>query len=268
MGDIVLSAAERNDTMAETIPGGAAVRLDARLKAVFDRVRPGAFLADIGTDHAYLPIALCQAGRIRGAVACDIRRGPLERARAHVAACALTDQIVCRLGDGLAPAEDSGFTDAAICGMGGEVIAGILSRSAAIHTPGVRLILQPMTHAAEVRRWLMENGFSLFDEGLARADGRLYQIFCAERGKTVPPYSPAELEIGRQKAENPLLPDLLEARIRSLTGAKAGRAAGGKSDPAADALLAQFIQMRDALPSPGKAESPQIISQEQTGENR
>lgn len=230
---------------------GNTIRLDPRLKAVYDRVRPGALFADIGTDHAYLPIALMQAGKIRGALACDIRQGPLCRAEANIAACGFEKAIVCRLGDGLAPAEESGFTDAAVCGMGGEVIAGILSRSAAIRAPGVRLILQPMTHAADLRRWLTENGFYLFDEGLASADGKIYQIFCAEAGEQKPPYTPAELETGRHPDGEPLLAELLAVKIRTLTAAKAGRAAGGKADPAADALLAELTGRQKEPPGSG-----------------
>ncbi len=160
--------------------------LDARLLCAASFVRADAVLADVGTDHAYLPIALLADGRIRYAYAADIARGPLASAREHLAACAaelpgLEDRIRLVLTDGLcgldhyAPA----VTDITVCGMGGELIARILADAPFVRDGGIRLILQPMTMQAYLRVWLGENGFAVEAERLCRtANGKLYTVLC------------------------------------------------------------------------------------------
>jgi len=153
--------------------------LSPRLTAAASLVRQGSFVADVGTDHAYLPIALCLAGQVRGAIATDVNRGPLEQARGHIYSCGLEDKISLRLCDGLCGVETYEPDDVLICGMGGDLIRRILSDAPWIQKEGLRLILQPMTHAEHLRQYLCENGFDIVEERLAEED-RVYQIIAAE----------------------------------------------------------------------------------------
>lgn len=156
------------------------ITLDKRLSAVAALVRPGSRLADIGTDHAYLPVHLVQAGVCPSAIASDIGVGPLEAARRTVTENGLTSKISLRLGDGLATVTADEVEDIAIAGMGGETIAAILEAAPWVKDARLRLILQPMTRAEDLRRWLLTNGLSVIEEHLI-IDGRhLYPVLAAE----------------------------------------------------------------------------------------
>lgn len=156
------------------------ITLDKRLSAVAALVRQGSRLADIGTDHAYLPVHLVQAGVCPSAIASDIGAGPLDAARRTVTENGLTSEIALRLGDGLATVSAGEVEDIAVAGMGGETIAAILEAAPWVKNEGIRLILQPMTRAEDVRRWLLHNGFSVLEEHLI-IDGRhLYPVMAAE----------------------------------------------------------------------------------------
>ena len=156
------------------------ITLDKRLSAVAALVRQGSRLADIGTDHAYLPVHLVQAGVCPSAIASDIGAGPLDAARRTVTENGLTSEIALRLGNGLATVSAGEVEDIAVAGMGGETIAAILEAAPWVKNEGIRLILQPMTRAEDVRRWLLHNGFSVLEEHLI-IDGRhLYPVMAAE----------------------------------------------------------------------------------------
>lgn len=156
------------------------ITLDKRLSAVAALVRQGSRLADIGTDHAYLPVYLVQSGVCPSAIASDIGAGPLDAAYRTVTENGLTSEIALRLGDGLATVTAGEVEDIAIAGMGGETIAAILEAAPWVQNEGIRLILQPMTRAEDLRRWLLTHGFSVLEEHLI-IDGRhLYPVMAAE----------------------------------------------------------------------------------------
>jgi len=144
-------------------------------------VPPGARIADIGTDHALLPIALIRSGRVDHAVATEVRTGPFLVAKSAVEGCGLADRIAVRLGDGLAPLRAGEVDTAIIAGMGGNTIVEILGKSLLVSQLD-RLILQPMTKAATVRRWLTDKGWELEQEELVREEGRIYEIISAVPG--------------------------------------------------------------------------------------
>lgn len=169
--------------------------LDNRLKAVASFVPRGARVADIGTDHAYLAIYIQRELGAKSVIATDKNEGPLSAARHAVAEAGLIDVISLRLGDGLAPIEAGEIDTACIAGMGGELIASILEAAPDVLAKVNRLVLQPMSDAPRLRRWLYENGWYIADETLALADGRLYEIIAAEHGDEPIP-SGAALEIG------------------------------------------------------------------------
>ena len=167
-----------------------APRLDGRLAACAKWVREGSVLADIGTDHAYLPAALAAQGKIRSAVASDIGSGPCRNARQTVEAAGLGDMITVVQADGLSGIEKYRPDDIVIAGMGGETIIDILSAAEWL-TPGMRLILQPMTRQAELWRYLAGSGYTLTASDLASANaprssgknnGKIYEIIVCSPG--------------------------------------------------------------------------------------
>ena len=155
------------------------MNLDKRLGTAAALVRHGARVADIGTDHAYLPVYLVQTGVCPSAIASDIGKGPLEAARHTVTAAGLTDTISLRLGDGLAGIAPDEVDDIVIAGMGGETIAAILQAAPWVKNPTLRLILQPMTRAEDLRRFLLTNGFSVLQERLIQDSRHLYPVLAA-----------------------------------------------------------------------------------------
>jgi len=201
-------------------------QLGNRLGAIFDWVKGGT-VADIGTDHALLPVALVQSGKCTGGYACDIKKGPLESAGRTIAAADLSDKIERVLCDGI-PAVCDDCDTIVIAGMGGLMIADIISRSdISLHT---QLLLQPMTKAAQLRRYLVENGFTIERETYVREGKMIYVILDVRRGQSVP-YSEGDIEVGmftdsavgREYVQRRL--DLL--RMRRENEAQAGRDTSG-----------------------------------------
>lgn len=152
--------------------------LDIRLQTVADYVRRGSRLADIGTDHALLPTFLVEEGRCPSAIASDIRKGPAEAARRTVRESKLEKQIEVRLGDGLSTVRQDEVEDIVIAGMGGETIADILKQAPWVQHPRYRLILQPMTRAERLRRYLFETGFSIEQETVVSDEHHCYTVLC------------------------------------------------------------------------------------------
>ena len=120
----------------------------------------GAHVADIGTDHAYLPIYLVKEGIAQKALAADINQGPIDSARANIAAHGLSERIETLKTDGLHGVESFAPDHILIFGMGGELIVKILSEAPWIQKKGITLILQPMSRAQILRAYLLESGFS------------------------------------------------------------------------------------------------------------
>ena len=151
--------------------------LRPRLAAIADMVRSGCdLLLDIGTDHALLPTYLVLHGIVRSAVASDIAQGPLQRAEGTVRQWGVESSVQLHLGDGLSGLCAEGVTDIVIAGMGGEAIIDILNAAPFTKDPDIRLILQPMTRADVLRKWLGENGYNILDERLCPEEEKLYQI--------------------------------------------------------------------------------------------
>ena len=172
------------------------IELSPRLRMVAELVPHGAQLADVGTDHAYLPAALLLEGTIASAIAADLRQGPLSRAKATVQAYGLTGRIGFRLCDGLKGIRPEEANTVVIAGMGGETISDILSAAPWTREPGKTLILQPMSSMPDLRRWLLENGYQILEERLAREGDTLYTALLVSGGQMVP-MTPAELWAGR-----------------------------------------------------------------------
>ena len=214
--------------------------LDPRLAAAASFVRPGTVLADIGTDHAYLPVSLLLGGRIRFAVVSDINEGPLERARANAAKYGVSGKMRFVLTDGLAGLEPErdGVGDIAVCGMGGELIARIVGASDYTKKNGVRLILQPMSSPEELRSFLGGSGYAILDERLCRAAGKIYACLSVEYDGVQREYAPAELLLGRANIEKrePLFREFAETWLGRLDTQIAGRRKGGRGTEREEAL--------------------------------
>lgn len=156
------------------------IKIDGRLLTAEEFVRAGARFADVGTDHAYLPIYLLKKGLIERAVASDVNRGPLLRADENIKKYGCEDKISTLLCDGLSGLSEFDPTDIAIFGMGGELIVRIIDEAPWVRQEGKRLILQPMTHPEKVREYLAERGFFTVGETLSLDRGKIYQTICAQ----------------------------------------------------------------------------------------
>lgn len=170
--------------------------LGARLVSVAELVRQGAVFADVGTDHAHLPIFLLSEKIIDKAFCTDINRGPLDSAKRNAERFGLLSQMEFILCDGAHALLGKGITDYAICGMGGELIAGIIDRAPHLKEEMPTLILQPMTKQAHLRQYLFEKGFSILTESYSSEGSRHYVTMVARYTGIVRKISPLECEIG------------------------------------------------------------------------
>lgn len=242
------------------------IKLTPRLMTAVPYVRSGHLVADIGTDHAYLPIYLCEQKRISPvmtpsgealcAVAADINKGPVERADQHIAAAGLTRHIRTVQTDGLRGLDAYNPDDIIVFGMGGELIASILEASPWAHSAGKRLILQPMTHAEKLREYLLSAGYAIVGETLSREGDRIYQTVCAEpapEGYIPPPLSPAELAVGQKQfrvtspEQKALYAALIDKTLRTETNARDARRRAGQRTPEQDLLLASLTALRNDI---------------------
>jgi tRNA (adenine22-N1)-methyltransferase len=215
---------------------------DLRLAAAASFGRKGKMVADIGTDHASLPIFLVGNGIADSALACDINIGPLNAAKKNIEAAGLADKINTKLTDGLNGIEDFNPEDIYILGMGGELIWRIINDSDLPRNIGVRLVLQPMTHAHDLRRGLYDNGFNIVEEALVRDRDRVYQIIVAEYDGVVRSASESELWLGKHNIERggEELAELASLYASGLEKKIKGYASAGKTDTEASSLYEAF----------------------------
>ena len=158
------------------------MQLSERLNTIIDMADPCKTAADIGTDHGFVPITLVKTGKAARALACDVRKGPLERAVEHVKEAGLTEKIECRLGDGLQCLAPGDAELIIIAGMGGTLIASILEAGADVLKTAEELILSPHTDAPEVRKMLIKLGFSVTEERMLFEEGKYYTVIKAKKG--------------------------------------------------------------------------------------
>lgn len=175
--------------------------LSKRLSVVGQEVPQGARLADIGSDHAYLPVALMLAGKIDFAVAGEVVKGPFESAKAQVAKSGLSEKIMVRLADGMAAVKEADAIDTVtIAGMGGTLIARILAGGkVGGQLKGTeRLVLQPNVGEPQVRLWLLDNDYEIITEHILEENDKRYEIIVAEprKGDKQLSYTQEELFFG------------------------------------------------------------------------
>jgi tRNA (adenine22-N1)-methyltransferase len=164
-------------------------KLSKRLSSVAFFIPEGAKLADIGSDHAYLPCHVVKAGKVPYAIAGEVVEGPYLSAKKQVETEGLTGRIDVRKGNGLeviAPDEVDCIT---IAGMGGALITSILEEGKEKLDGVKRLVLQPNISAISIRLWLLENGWTLENESILEEDGKIYEILVAEKGDSKATYT-------------------------------------------------------------------------------
>ena len=185
--------------------------LTPRLRAIAGSVPQGAIVADVGTDHAYIPVYLCQTGKIKAALAMDVHLGPLERAERNIERFSLDKRIQTRLSDGLAALLPGEADTAVIAGMGGLLIAQILEAAPFFLDT---YILQPMTAVAELRVYLATHGYKITREVLAQEDNKLYTVMTVCRGQ-MQIASPVYELVGEEliKERDPLTPQLIDGLL-------------------------------------------------------
>ncbi|MGM7702027.1 tRNA (adenine(22)-N(1))-methyltransferase [Pseudalkalibacillus sp. Hm43] len=172
------------------------IAISKRLDKVTTYIPEGATIADIGSDHAYLPCYGVQKGIIRHAVAGEVNKGPFDSALSQVKALGLEDQIEVRMGDGLEVISANEVSVVVIAGMGGQLISNILNRGKD-RLPGVeRLVLQPNMGAKFIREWLEANGWVLVAESILEEDEKIYEILVAERSHNHEKLTEAEKLLG------------------------------------------------------------------------
>ncbi|WCK53452.1 class I SAM-dependent methyltransferase [Aneurinibacillus sp. Ricciae_BoGa-3] len=158
-----------------------------RLQAIGSMVTPGSRVADIGSDHAYLPTYLIEQNIAPFCIAGEVNRGPYESALRQVRSAGLTDKIDVRLGDGLAVVNRGEVDSICIAGMGGSLMVSILEARVA-ELDVKELVLQPNVAAPQLRRWLLDHGWQITGEKLIEEDGILYEIMRAVPGDSQEPY--------------------------------------------------------------------------------
>lgn len=158
--------------------------------------REGKICCDIGTDHAYLPAWLITNNISERALACDLRKGPLDNAKKTVEENEISDKVELRLSDGLDEVKPDEADDFVFCGMGGTLITELISRTEWLKNKKYRLIIQPQSHSEDVRKYLCENGFEIFGERTTEDSGKLYCAFAAEYTGNSKECSPGFLYVG------------------------------------------------------------------------
>ncbi|SHJ47358.1 tRNA (adenine22-N1)-methyltransferase [Geosporobacter subterraneus DSM 17957] len=161
------------------------MKLKPRLLAITEMIDKNSVVADIGTDHGYVPVYLIQHQIARKVIAADVNKGPLNSAEAAIKANGLENYIETRLGSGLEVLSPGEVDTVIIAGMGGLLIRDLLAARPDIVQTVQTFILQPMVAQDELRKWLINNNFQIIDERLAKEEHRIYEIIVVRKGHQV-----------------------------------------------------------------------------------
>ena len=198
--------------------------MNQRLSCIFDLIRAGRGVIDVGTDHGYLPERLALTGYPGKIFASDLRPGPLSAAKRTAERAGVSEKIRFLLCDGLESVPPDEIDTIIVAGMGGDTICGILDRADWCLDSAYRLLLQPMTKAEILRYWLSCNGFTIEEERLVAEGDTIYQVLAARFTGKNETLSDLELFLGKRGcgAEEGLYRALLAQRIASLERRIAG----------------------------------------------
>ena len=192
------------------------MKLTDRLLKIASLVTKGKKVADIGTDHGYIPVYLLNKGHVDFAILADVNKGPLENARSEVRHNNLTDKVDLRLGSGIEVLNENEVDEVIIAGMGGILISELLEAKKSVAHNLDKLILQPMQAQDELRKYLLNNGYEILDEVLVKEDFRIYEIIVAKyTGKNTNVEDEIYYEVGKKLIENndTLLNELIDKKI-------------------------------------------------------
>ena len=217
--------------------------LDGRLAVCASLVRDGAKLADVGTDHAYLPVWLAKNRRITSAVASDIRQKPLRSGAENIDKYGCTDIVTPRLSDGLDAVKPEEADDIVMAGMGAELICSIIERAQWLKDKEKRLILQPMTKAHLLRKYLLENGFEIISETPCTHGGKNYTVilarYCANTAKAESSF----YYLGKLDPDFPLSREYMKGVLSKLYKKRNGISVTGKDTSELDSVIAEIIKL-------------------------
>lgn len=187
------------------------MELSKRLQAVADLVSNGVTVADVGTDHGYIPIYLVESRKNKCAIAMDINRGPLDRAEAHIRMHGLGEQIKTRLSDGVQKLQIGECDCVIVAGMGGGLVIKIMEDGEEIFRNLTEFILQPQSEIAKVRQYLCEHNYRIIAEDMVLEDGKFYPMMKVANG-SAEEYSTLELRYGKLllREKHPVLKLFLE----------------------------------------------------------
>lgn len=191
------------------------MHLTRRLQCIANKVKKGSYVADIGTDHAYIPIYLVLNGICKRAIATDIKDGPLEHARKNVYSYGLMNDIKLKKGQGLLPVMDDDIDCAILSGMGGYLICNIINSQKCKAEKVNYFIIQPMQFSEKVRQFLYNSGYHIFDEELVEEDNKIYEVISADHGIEKIDDN-IYFEIGKSLIykNDPLLPKFINGKIK------------------------------------------------------
>lgn len=192
------------------------MKLTDRLLKIASLVSEGKRVADIGTDHGYIPVYLLNKGTVPFAILADVNKGPLENARKEVRHNKLSDKTDLRLGSGIEVLNKGEVDEVIIAGMGGILISELLEAKKEVSHSVDKLILQPMQAQEELRKYLLNNGYEILDEVLVQEDFRVYEIIVAKyTGKNTVVEDEVYYEVGTKLIENndPLLKEFIDKKI-------------------------------------------------------
>lgn len=192
------------------------MKLTDRLLKIADLVTKGKKIADIGTDHGYIPVYLLNKGHVDFAILADVNKGPLENARSEVRHNNLTDKVDLRLGSGIEVLNENEVDEVIIAGMGGILISELIEAKKSVAHNLDKLILQPMQAQDELRKYLLNNGYEILDEVLVKEDFRIYEIIVAKyTSKNTVVDDEIYYEAGKKLIENkdPLLNEFIDKKI-------------------------------------------------------
>ncbi|MFZ5897957.1 MAG: tRNA (adenine(22)-N(1))-methyltransferase [Bacillota bacterium] len=223
-------------------------KLGERLAAVARYVTPDAVVADIGTDHALLPLYLVEEGISPRAIAVDVADGPYTAALQAVRERGLIQLVDVRLGDGLSVVRPGEADVLVLAGMGGNTMREILDASPEVVEKASRIIVQPMEQQAAIRQWFASHGWAIVDEELVEESNRLYQVIAAERGE---PWdaTPLEMEVGPLlvKSKHPLLPRYLAGLLQKYEKILQGMEKSRRDLPAQREIEEKVARLRSLL---------------------